>query len=110
MARKKKKFSSAKAARRRSRKRKSTILARAKKEFTYKGHTLPELQEMPVTEFLVARPQRKSVIRFHSGRSPNHLLSSSLPRLDSSGCIATGDPEIGRWVDLHLPPSPMENV
>jgi small subunit ribosomal protein S19 len=58
MARKKKKFSSAKAARRRSRKRKSTILARAKKEFTYMGHTVPELQEMSVSEFAALVPSR----------------------------------------------------
>jgi small subunit ribosomal protein S19 len=58
MARKKKKFSSAKAARRRSRKRKSTILARAKKEFTYQGLTVPELQELSVSEFAALVPSR----------------------------------------------------
>ena len=58
MARRKKKFSSAKAARRRSRKRKSTILARAKKEFTYMGYTVPELQELPVSEFAALVPSR----------------------------------------------------
>jgi small subunit ribosomal protein S19 len=58
MARKKKKFSSAKAARRRSRKRKSTILARAKKEFTYMGHTEPQLKEMSVSEFAALVPSR----------------------------------------------------
>jgi len=58
MARKKKKFSSAKAARRRSRKRKSTILARAKKEFTYMGHTESELKEMSVSEFAALVPSR----------------------------------------------------
>jgi small subunit ribosomal protein S19 len=58
MARKKKKFSSAKAARRRSRKRKSTILARAKKEFTYQGYTVPQLQEMSVSEFAALVPSR----------------------------------------------------
>jgi small subunit ribosomal protein S19 len=65
MARKKRKFSSAKAARRRSRKRKSTILARAKKEFTYQGHTVTELREMPISEFaaLVPARQRRSIER-----------------------------------------------
>jgi small subunit ribosomal protein S19 len=58
MARKRKKFSSAKAARRRSRKRKSTILARAKKEFTYMGHTAPELKEMSISEFAALVPAR----------------------------------------------------
>ena len=57
MARKKR-FSSAKAARRRSRKRKSTILARAKKEFTYQGLTVPELQELSVSEFAALVPAR----------------------------------------------------
>jgi small subunit ribosomal protein S19 len=65
MARKRKKFSSAKAARRRSRKRKSTILARAKKEFTYMGHTTPELKEMSVSEFAALVPSgvRRSIER-----------------------------------------------
>lgn len=58
MARKRKKFSSAKAARRRSRKRKSTILARAKKEFTYMGLTTPELKEMSISEFAALVPSR----------------------------------------------------
>lgn len=55
---KKKRFSSAKAARRRSRKRKSTILARAKKEFTYQGLTVPELQELSLSEFAALVPSR----------------------------------------------------
>jgi small subunit ribosomal protein S19 len=58
MARKKKKFSSAKAARRRSRKRKSTILARAKKEFTYMGNTEAQLKEMSISEFAALVPSR----------------------------------------------------
>jgi small subunit ribosomal protein S19 len=58
MARKRKKFSSAKAARRRSRKRKSTILARTKKEFTYMGLTTPELKEMSISEFAALVPSR----------------------------------------------------
>lgn len=44
--------SSAKAARRKARKRKGAIAARRKKEFTYRGHTLDELQKMSVEEIL----------------------------------------------------------
>ena len=51
-------FASAKAARRRARKRKSTILARAKREFTYMGHNLEQLQAMPLSEFMALVPAR----------------------------------------------------
>jgi small subunit ribosomal protein S19 len=54
----KQRFASGKAARRRARKRKSTILARAKREFTYQGHTLEQLQAMPLTEFMALVPSR----------------------------------------------------
>ncbi len=53
MARRTKKTAtSAKAARRRSRKLKSSIQARKKKEFTYRGYTLEELKAMPVEEVI----------------------------------------------------------
>ncbi len=53
MARRTKKTAtSAKAARRRSRKLKSSIQARKKKEFTYRGYTLEQLQAMPVEEVI----------------------------------------------------------
>ncbi len=53
MARRTKKTAtSAKAARRRSRKLKSSIQARKKKEFTYRGYTLDELKAMPVDEVI----------------------------------------------------------
>ena len=54
----KKHFASAKAARRRARKRKSTILARAKKEFAYMGQSLEALQAMPLSEFAALVPSR----------------------------------------------------
>jgi small subunit ribosomal protein S19 len=44
--------SSAKAARRKARKRKGAIAARRKKEFTYRGFTLEELQKMSLEEVL----------------------------------------------------------
>ena len=52
------KFSSAKSARRKERKRKSTIATRKKKEFTYCGMTLPELQELSMDEILPLLPAR----------------------------------------------------
>ncbi|KYK27513.1 MAG: 30S ribosomal protein S19 [Candidatus Proteinoplasmatales archaeon SG8-5] len=44
--------SSAKAARRKARKRKGAIAARRKKEFTYRGFTMEELQKMSLDEIL----------------------------------------------------------
>ena len=59
MARKQTKgVSSAKAARRKSRKRKGAITARRKKEFTYRGFTVEELQEMPMDDILGLLPSR----------------------------------------------------
>jgi small subunit ribosomal protein S19 len=52
MAKKSAKGTSAKAARRKARKRKGAIAARRKKEFTYRGFTVEELQEMPLDEIL----------------------------------------------------------
>jgi len=49
---------SAKASRRRSRKKASAIQPRRKKEFVYRGFTLPELKEMPMDEVLVLLPSR----------------------------------------------------
>jgi len=48
MARKKKSFMTPKASRRKARKRLSTTSARVKKEFTYRGYTMAELQGMPM--------------------------------------------------------------
>ena len=47
MAKRKKRFMTPKAARRRTRKLKSQIAERRKKEFTYRGLTLDELQALP---------------------------------------------------------------
>jgi small subunit ribosomal protein S19 len=52
MAKKGARGTSAKAARRKARKRKGAIAARRKKEFTYRGYTLDELQKMPLEEIL----------------------------------------------------------
>nr|AJS12967.1 SSU ribosomal protein S15e S19p [uncultured archaeon] len=48
----------AKAARRRLRKKKSQIQARRKKEFTYRGHTLEELLELPMADIIELLPAR----------------------------------------------------
>lgn len=48
MARKKKSFMTPKASRRKARKRLSTTSARVKKEFTYRGFTMDELNAMPM--------------------------------------------------------------
>lgn len=58
MAKPSKGVSSAKAARRKMRKRKGAIAARRKKEFTYRGFTVEELQAMPMEEILELLPSR----------------------------------------------------
>ncbi len=59
MARKQTKgVSSAKAVRRKARKRKGAITARRKKEFTYRGFSVEELQEMPMEDILELLPSR----------------------------------------------------
>jgi len=55
---KKSKASSPGAARRRQRKAQAIIETRQKKEFTYRGHTLPELQKMPLDDVLALLPSR----------------------------------------------------
>jgi small subunit ribosomal protein S19 len=49
---------SSKAARRRMRKKKGAVEIRRKKEFAYRGFSLPELQEMPFDEFVELLPAR----------------------------------------------------
>lgn len=55
---KKKQQGSAGAARRRQRKAQAVIETRAKKEFTYRGKTLPELQKLGIDEMLTLLPSR----------------------------------------------------
>lgn len=65
MARKKMKGSSPKSARRKARKRTSIITARKKKEFTYRGYTLEELQALSHDEVLglLSSRARRSFVR-----------------------------------------------
>jgi small subunit ribosomal protein S19 len=64
------KFSSAKSVRRKERKRKGRIATRSKKEFTYCGMTIDELQELSFEEVLPLLPARarRSMVR---GIKPN---------------------------------------
>ena len=63
MARKKKSFMTPKASRRKARKRLSTTSARVKKEFTYRGYTMEELNNMPILPQFVGRR-----IAIHNGQ------------------------------------------
>ncbi|MCK4717396.1 MAG: 30S ribosomal protein S19 [Thermoplasmata archaeon] len=84
MARRTKGISSAKSARRKARKKKGAIQARKKKEFTYRGYTLDELQAMPLNDLLPLLPSRarrtfkrglnieqeRFMTRFRKGKDP----------------------------------------
>ena len=58
MARPTKGGTSPKAARRKARKKRSSIAARKKKEFTFQGFTVEELQKMPMDEIMALLPAR----------------------------------------------------
>jgi small subunit ribosomal protein S19 len=60
---------SGKAARRRLRKARSKITARAKKEFTFRGHTMEDLSKMSVEDFSELLPAR---LRRSLGRGVAH--------------------------------------
>lgn len=87
MARAKKMATSAKAARRRSRKLKSSIQARSKKEFTYRGYTLEELKAMPREEVIGLMTAR---VRRSYARGFNQEELSFLERVKKSkGVVKT---------------------
>ena len=77
---KRKKGSSAKAARRKARKVASTIQARKKKEFTYRGYNLEQLQKMSTSEVVPLLPAR---VRRTFGRGLNEVQLRFLERLRS---------------------------
>ncbi|QLH75352.1 MAG: 30S ribosomal protein S19 [Methanomassiliicoccales archaeon] len=52
------KLTGTKSSRRKMRKKKTAITARRKKEFTYRGFTMEQLQEMPFEEVLELMPSR----------------------------------------------------
>jgi small subunit ribosomal protein S19 len=61
----KRQVGSAKAARRKLRKRRAVIAIRAKKEFTFRGHTVEELRRMGIQEFadLCTSRVRRTIMR-----------------------------------------------
>jgi len=70
-----------KAARRKARKRKTAIQARRKKEFTYRGHTLEELRDMPLNDLIELLPAR---VRRSYSRGLNHEQETFVKRLRES--------------------------
>jgi len=89
MARKKKSFMTPKASRRKARKRLSTTSARVKKEFTYRGYNLEQLNAMPMwpsddsDEYIVGLlPSR---IRRSIGRGLSVENEHFLARMERSG-------------------------
>ena len=89
MARKKKLFMTPKASRRKARKRLSTTSARVKKEFTYRGYSMEELNNMPLwpetedQEYIVGLlPSR---VRRSMGRGLSVENEHFLARVERSG-------------------------
>jgi small subunit ribosomal protein S19 len=97
---------SAKGSRRKLRKRKSGITIRAKKEFSYRGYRLEELQEMSrddIAELLPSRA-RRTLLRGFS--EPQERLLDHLSRTDGRVRTHCRDmlvlPEIvGRTISVH---------
>lgn len=68
----KKQLGTAKTARRKIRKRRAVIAIRAKKEFTYRGHTVDEVKKMTLVEFaeICTARVRRTILR---GLAPEQL-------------------------------------
>jgi len=114
MARKKKSFMTPKASRRKARKRLSTTSARVKKEFTYRGYSMEELNNMPLwpenddQEYIVGLlPSR---VRRSMGRGLSVENEHFLARVERSGsntiCTHRRDTPIlpqsvGRRIAIH---------
>ena len=79
---------SAKASRRKSRKKASAIQARRKKEFMYRGYTLPQLREMPFKEVLGLLPSRSRRTYLRGLNYEQQLLFDGL-NSDAAGTIRT---------------------
>jgi len=69
------KGTSAKSSRRKARKRKGIILTRRKKEFTFRGYTISQLQKMTLAEFipLLNSRTRRSITRGLNGQQQKFL-------------------------------------
>lgn len=83
-----KKGGSAKAARRRARKRAGAAEARRKREFTYKGHSLEELQAMSMEELLPLLPARVRRT-FARELSPDHRTVVEKLSDEENGLVRT---------------------
>ena len=114
MARKKKSFMTPKASRRKARKRLSTTSARVKKEFTYRGYSMEELNNMPLwpenddQEYIVGLlPSR---VRRSMGRGLSVENEHFLARVERSGSKTIRTPRrdmpilpqfVGRRIAIH---------
>ena len=114
MAKKKKSFMTPKASRRKARKRLSTTSARVKKEFTYRGFTMEELNQMPMwpetedQDYIVGLlPSR---VRRSLGRGMSTETEHSMERVLRSGTKPTRTPRrdmpilpqfVGRRIAIH---------
>ncbi len=98
---------SAKAARRRARKKAGAAEARRKREFTYRGYTLEELQAMGMEEVLELMPAR--VRRTYArGLSPEHRIVVDKLREENGVVVRTHRRDVpilphfvGREVAVH---------
>ncbi|MCJ2520353.1 MAG: 30S ribosomal protein S19 [Candidatus Thermoplasmatota archaeon] len=98
---------SAKAARRRARKKAGAAEARRKREFTYRGHTLEELQALSLQEILAIMPSRVRRT-FSRGLSQEHGIVLEKLRSSDGKLVRTHRRDIpilpyfvGREVAVH---------
>lgn len=98
---------SAKAARRRARKKAGAAEARRKREFTYRGYSLAELQDMGMEEVLEVMPARVRRT-FARGLSPAHQIVVDKLRGEGDGVVRTHRRDVpilpffvGREVAVH---------
>lgn len=100
-------MASAKAIRRKLRKKKGAILARRKKEFTYRGYTLDQLQKMPLNELIPIMPARarrslKRGLNEENQTFVDRLLSGSKPILRTHRRDVLILPKfIGKRISIH---------
>ena len=88
MARKKG-FSNAGAARRRQRKAQASIETRQKKEFSYRGKTLPELQALPLPDLLELLPSRVRRSYTRGVRAPEKKFLDKVEEAQPGSAVRT---------------------
>ena len=98
MAKRKKSFMTPKASRRKARKKRSTISERRKKEFTYRGYTLEQLQAMPLWPS-EEDPAAPSIITLLSSRAKRTIARSLSAEQES--LIARINRSNGKVVRTH---------